>query len=180
MLWRITHVQLPTERQHRIYNNKLDGIILITGGKAPESQKPQTRSNSCHDQHQPPPVPPHCTYGSDVLRPFTYRNTLWVLLSFPCSFPPALLPCLKPLIICTALREALITLGYHSTYHYSSCAIENPRDCEMWIDAFKAKFEHNGTFGKEQWDQLLGHCMVYHAPPPSLRKTQRTHDRFRQ
>ena len=30
----------------------------------------------------------------------------------------------------------------------------------MWQDAFAAKFDGEGEFGKEQWDQLLGHCQA--------------------
>ena len=33
---------------------------------------------------------------------------------------------------------------------------ENPRDAEMWIEAFEAKFEGKGKeFTREDWDQLL-------------------------
>jgi hypothetical protein len=49
-------------------------------------------------------------------------------------------------------------LGYDHVYHMASCMNENPRDCEMWIRAFEAKYENKGEFTKEQWDQLLGHC----------------------
>ena len=49
-------------------------------------------------------------------------------------------------------------LGYDHVYHMASCMNENPKDCEMWIRAFEAKYEGKGEFGKEQWDQLLGHC----------------------
>jgi hypothetical protein len=38
--------------------------------------------------------------------------------------------------------------------------MENPRDCEMWLDALRAKFEGKGKFDKKDWDQLLGHCQV--------------------
>lgn len=31
----------------------------------------------------------------------------------------------------------------------------------MWVDAFERKYEGKGKpFGREEWDQLLGHCMV--------------------
>lgn len=33
---------------------------------------------------------------------------------------------------------------------------EYPRDCTMWMEAFQAKYDEVGKFGKEQWDQLLG------------------------
>ncbi|GAB7324704.1 hypothetical protein MBLNU13_g08569t1 [Cladosporium sp. NU13] len=60
-----------------------------------------------------------------------------------------------------SLREALEILGYQSTYHGYAAALENPRDCEMWLDALRAKFEGKGPlFGKSEFDQLLGHCQA--------------------
>jgi Sulfotransferase domain len=59
-----------------------------------------------------------------------------------------------------ALRAALKELGYNDTYHMMSASVENPPDCLLWQDAFAAKFEGKGKFGREQWDQLLGHCQV--------------------
>jgi hypothetical protein len=41
-----------------------------------------------------------------------------------------------------------------------SASVENPPDCLMWQDAFAAKYDGIGTFGREQWDQLLGHCQA--------------------
>lgn len=56
---------------------------------------------------------------------------------------------------------ALGLIGYNSTYHGYAAALENPRDCEMWLDAMRAKFEGKGKpFGKTEFDQLLGHCQV--------------------
>ena len=38
---------------------------------------------------------------------------------------------------------------------------EYPRDCEMWLDAFKSKYDGEGkVFGREEWDQLLGNFSV--------------------
>ena len=86
---------------------------------------------------------------------------LWAISNWDTMFgssPPCSLQ--LELILSPAMREALRELGYRDAYHYSSCALENPRDCEMWVDAFRAKYEGQGEFEKEQWDQLLGHCMV--------------------
>jgi hypothetical protein len=59
------------------------------------------------------------------------------------------------------LRQALLDLHYEDVYHFASVLQENPRDAEMWIDAIRAKFHGEGkTFGRKEWDQLLGHCMV--------------------
>jgi hypothetical protein len=44
------------------------------------------------------------------------------------------------------------------------CSImkENPKDAEMWVEAFDAKFEGKGKpWGREEFDQVLGHCMVF-------------------
>lgn len=35
----------------------------------------------------------------------------------------------------------------------------------MWVAAYRAKFHGEGKpFGKAEWDQLLGHCMVITCP----------------
>ena len=60
----------------------------------------------------------------------------------------------------TSLRIALKHLGYQDTYHMMSASVENPPDCLLWQDAFAAKFEGKGRFGREEWDQLLGHCQA--------------------
>ena len=59
-----------------------------------------------------------------------------------------------------SLRAALKELGYEDTYHMMSASVENPPDCLVWQDAFAAKFDGRGNFGREQWDQLLGHCQA--------------------
>jgi hypothetical protein len=41
-----------------------------------------------------------------------------------------------------------------------STSVENPPDALMWINAFEAKYYGKGNFGREFWDQLLGHCQV--------------------
>ena len=64
-----------------------------------------------------------------------------------------------------SLRVALLQLGYYDVYHMSSALVENPADCEMWVDALDAKFHLDGkegqgkkAFGRQEWDALLGHC----------------------
>ncbi|KAK5122261.1 hypothetical protein LTR85_004171 [Meristemomyces frigidus] len=43
---------------------------------------------------------------------------------------------------------------------------DNPRDAEMWIEAFQAKFEGKGRpFERKDWDQLLGHCQAVTDTP---------------
>lgn len=41
-----------------------------------------------------------------------------------------------------------------------AASTETPRDCEMWMRAIRAKWDGEGEFGKEEWDQLLGHCQA--------------------
>lgn len=61
----------------------------------------------------------------------------------------------------TSIRAALYGLGYNDVYHYSSVIRENPRDSEMWLEAYKAKFEGVGKpYGREEFDKLLGHCQA--------------------
>ena len=52
-------------------------------------------------------------------------------------------------------------LGYGDTYHGYEASVENPRDCDLWLQAMRAKFDGVGKeFIKTEWDQLLGHCQV--------------------
>lgn len=38
---------------------------------------------------------------------------------------------------------------------------ENPLDVSMWVEAIDAKYSGVGKpYGKEEFDKLLGHCMV--------------------
>lgn len=60
-----------------------------------------------------------------------------------------------------ALRQALRALGYNDTYHGYMAALENPRDCELWYEALRAKYDGIGNpFGREDFDQLLGNCQA--------------------
>jgi hypothetical protein len=58
-------------------------------------------------------------------------------------------------------------LGYPNPYHFSS-VFANAKDADMWMEAFRAKFDGVGTFGKEQWDALLGHCGAVTDQPAIL------------
>ncbi|KND88890.1 hypothetical protein TOPH_06420 [Tolypocladium ophioglossoides CBS 100239] len=60
-----------------------------------------------------------------------------------------------------ALRDALLTLGFHHTYHTFDAAFVNPHDCKLWLDALRAKCDGVGKKpGREEFDRLLGHCQV--------------------
>lgn len=57
-----------------------------------------------------------------------------------------------------SLRSALEIIGNGPCYHMMCASAENPPDCLMWQDAFAAKYDGVGEFGRKEWDQLLGHC----------------------
>ncbi|PGH09896.1 hypothetical protein AJ80_07606 [Polytolypa hystricis UAMH7299] len=67
-----------------------------------------------------------------------------------------------------SLRAALKHLGYEDTYHMDSVSLENLRDAELWMDAIRAKYDDVGTFEKENWDQLLGHCQAVTDDPCAI------------
>ena len=60
-----------------------------------------------------------------------------------------------------SIREAFRILGYENPYHFSSI-FENCKDSDMWLEALDAKFRPspNGRkpYGRNEFDQLLGHC----------------------
>ena len=39
-------------------------------------------------------------------------------------------------------------------------AVTNMPDNGLWMDALAAKFEAGNSFGRKEWDQLLGYCRV--------------------
>jgi hypothetical protein len=65
-----------------------------------------------------------------------------------------------PSLCLAAVRTALRSLGYLETYHMRAASTETPRDCELWMQAIKAKWDGEGKFDKQDWDQLLGHCQA--------------------
>ncbi|WPH03826.1 Hypothetical protein R9X50_00670900 [Acrodontium crateriforme] len=67
-----------------------------------------------------------------------------------------------------SLRAALYELGYFDVYHMYAIMRENPKDVEMWADAFEAKYYGKGSFPREKWDALTGHCMAAVDKPISL------------
>ncbi|KAL8660876.1 MAG: hypothetical protein Q9202_006107 [Teloschistes flavicans] len=65
------------------------------------------------------------------------------------------------------MKAALEGLGYGPCYHMADC-FQNPLDCDMWTEAFKAKFQGKGRqYTKDDWDQLLGHCQSIADVPPA-------------
>lgn len=70
-------------------------------------------------------------------------------------------------LIFEAMRKALKILSYNDVYHGYAAAFENPKDCEMWLEAFRAKFDGIGKpYGREAFDKLLGHCEVGYSAMP--------------
>jgi len=58
----------------------------------------------------------------------------------------------------TALKAALHILGYNDVYHGTD-VYSNIQDCDMWMDALRAKYFGKGKpFGRAEFDKLLGHC----------------------
>ena len=80
----------------------------------------------------------------------------------PCSWSVGDLVLIRLFI--PAIRAALLELGYFDVYHIASLMTENLSDSEMWCEAIDAKYYGEGVpYGREQWDKLLGHCMVSHG-----------------
>ncbi|KAK2759936.1 hypothetical protein FQN54_002672 [Arachnomyces sp. PD_36] len=68
-----------------------------------------------------------------------------------------------------SLRDALLTLGYDHTYHTFDAVFLNPQDCKTWLDALNAKCDGVGKkFGREEFDQLLGHCQAVTDMPAAF------------
>ncbi|KAJ7855678.1 hypothetical protein B0H13DRAFT_1488298, partial [Mycena leptocephala] len=55
-------------------------------------------------------------------------------------------------------------LRYHDGYHFFNI-YTNVGDCDMWIEALKAKYHGRGKFGRAEFDKLLGHCMAVTDAP---------------
>lgn len=97
-------------------------------------------------------MPSHCPDESARARVKQDRDRLYVSTMHRSSFR---------ILTAVAIKKALLKLGYSDVYHGYTAAMENPRDCEMWLDAMAAKWDGVGKpFGRTEWDQLLGHCQV--------------------
>ena len=57
------------------------------------------------------------------------------------------------------MKIALEELGYSKVYHMQE--VFERKDFEFWTAALDAKFEGKGKkFSTQEWDHLLGDCMV--------------------
>lgn len=61
-----------------------------------------------------------------------------------------------------SLRNALKRLGYIDVYHGFSVISENPLDGKFWLEGQcpRAGKMDGRKFGREDFDQILGHCQV--------------------
>ncbi|KAJ6573111.1 P-loop containing nucleoside triphosphate hydrolase protein [Mycena vulgaris] len=67
-----------------------------------------------------------------------------------------------------SMQLALETLGYKDTHHMQTVLV-NPLEVDVWVEAIDAKFHGRGKpYGKEEWDQLLGHCQAVADTPAIL------------
>ncbi|MCJ1321788.1 hypothetical protein MMC15_007133 [Xylographa vitiligo] len=57
-----------------------------------------------------------------------------------------------------SIKAGLEQIGFNKVYHMTT-AMKNPKDCDMWTQAFNAKFHNKGQMlTRKEWDQLLGDC----------------------
>ncbi|KAJ7139141.1 P-loop containing nucleoside triphosphate hydrolase protein [Mycena epipterygia] len=67
-----------------------------------------------------------------------------------------------------AMQAALEILGYGDVHHMNSI-FANPPEAEMWAEAINARFFGRGApYGREEWDQLLGHCEAVTDTPAAM------------
>lgn len=59
----------------------------------------------------------------------------------------------------SSMRVALTHMGLSEIYHMTSI-MQDPDDAQWWLRAGDAKWKNRGTFTKEDWEQLLGHCQA--------------------
>ncbi|KOC11255.1 hypothetical protein AFLA70_79g003651 [Aspergillus flavus AF70] len=105
-------------------------------------------------------MPSHCPDESARARVKQDRDRLYVSTMHRSSFR---------ILTAVAIKKALLKLGYSDVYHGYTAAMENPRDCEMWLDAMAAKWDGVGKpFGRTEWDQLLGHCQAVTDIPAAV------------
>ncbi|KAF7510652.1 hypothetical protein GJ744_006264 [Endocarpon pusillum] len=67
----------------------------------------------------------------------------------------------------SSIRIALSRMGFNNIYHLLS-VLHDPDDAQWWLRAGDAKWNKRGTFTKEDFDKLLGHCQAVCDLPPAL------------
>lgn len=66
----------------------------------------------------------------------------------------------------SSIRVALSRLGFDDVYHMT-CVFRDPDDAQWWLRAGEAKWNNKGTFTRQDWDRLLGHCQAVCDLPPA-------------
>ena len=56
----------------------------------------------------------------------------------------------------SAIRQALKDLGHERVYHTFSVYFDEPDHGDIWVEAFKGKFEGGKPFRGNDWERLLG------------------------
>ena len=83
-------------------------------------------------------------------------------VSLPHPLPKDRVRLIAKLTTIKAIKAALKILGYNDCYHFFNI-YTNVADCDMWLEAFKAKYKNPSgklKFERKEWDALLGHCMA--------------------
>ncbi|RYP61837.1 hypothetical protein DL771_009987 [Monosporascus sp. 5C6A] len=69
-----------------------------------------------------------------------------------------------------AMQRALMILGYNEVYHGFS-VMANTRDADMWLEGILAKYDpapSQKPFGRDEFDNLLGHCEAVCDMPANI------------
>ncbi|CAG7559839.1 unnamed protein product [Fusarium equiseti] len=59
-----------------------------------------------------------------------------------------------------SLRDQLLTLGFHHSYHTFDAIYRDFYDCKLWMDLLEAKYDRGEKPSREDFDKLLGHCQA--------------------
>ncbi|KAJ7608812.1 hypothetical protein FB45DRAFT_993741 [Roridomyces roridus] len=68
----------------------------------------------------------------------------------------------------SSMQAALRILGYNDCYHAPNILANGQDDMDLWMEAYAAKFEGRGKFGRAEWDKLLGQCMAVTDAPCNI------------
>ncbi|KAM3499170.1 hypothetical protein MY10362_007551 [Beauveria mimosiformis] len=59
-----------------------------------------------------------------------------------------------------SLRDQLLTLGFHHSYHTFDAVYRDFYDCKMWTDLIVAKHDRGQKPSRDDFDKMLGHCQA--------------------
>ncbi|KAJ6784033.1 hypothetical protein PWT90_00320 [Aphanocladium album] len=78
---------------------------------------------------------------------------------YPRTTPMRVIVCGFPRTGTMSTHAALQMLGFNRTHHMIHVVTEpDGREMKEWTRALRAKYRHDGTFTKLDWDRLLGDC----------------------